>query len=427
MGRIAVGGYRGLAAIILATALSAPGLAYAATRRPQGLPSGRQVQAAAAQLPFKPQPDDELTRAGLDRVYNMDYDAGIALLRQELQEHPDDPFAVNHLLAAVLAKELNREGALDAQLYTGNRFLKIQPQPVDVEAENEIHQLTARAIALTSEMLKKNPNDKEALFAQATARGYAATFTGVVEKHWFGALHQTLAAYHDDQRALQIDPNYADAKFIPGAYEYVVGNLSWYQKAILYLVASPGNKREGLQLLREAAAGNGEASMDARTFLALFLARDKKYAESISILDTMYSQFPGNFVYGFSAAQLLAANGQTGDAIAAYRKLVALGLQNRFPNSPAERSALALGELLRRQKQWQAAAGAFDEARKFPHADAVIVARAMLEAGEMFDLLGQRQEAIAHYNQVLQIAPGSDDARAASRRLKRPYESGDSH
>jgi tetratricopeptide (TPR) repeat protein len=422
MGRFAVRENRWLAVIVLATALAAASLALAAMAgSPQEHSLTPQLQAAAAQLPFKPHPDDELTRAGLDRVYNMDYDAGIALLRQELQLHPDDPFAVNHLLAAILSKELNREGALDAQLYTGDRFLKIQPQPVDVDAKNEIEQLTARALSLTNERLKKNPDDKEALFARAATRGYSATFTGVVEKHWFGALHQTLAAYHDDERVLQIDPNYADAKFIPGAYEYVVGNLSWYEKMIVYLVASPGNKKEGLQLMREAAAGGGESSMDARTFLALFLARDKKYGQSIALLHQMSAQFPGNFVYGFSEAELLAASGQTDEAISAYQKLTALGLDNRFPTATAERAPLALGELLRKKQELQAAAHAFDEAAKFPHPDSALIARATLEAGEMYDLLGQRQEAIERYNRVLQIAPGSDDARAASRRLKRPY------
>jgi hypothetical protein len=413
--------------MIVAAVLAALILGFNVSGQSEQNLSSEQEAAAAVQLPFRPQPDDELTRAGLDRVYNMDYDAGITLLRQELQAHPDDPFVVNHLLAAILSEELNREGALDAQLYTGNQFLKVQPQPVDLDAKNQIAELTQRATALATAELQKDPNDKEALFARATTRGYAATFSGVVEKHWFGALHQTLAAFHDDQHALQIDPNYADAKFIPGAYEYVVGNLSWYQKVIVYLVASPGDKKHGLQLLREAAAGNGEASMDARTFLALFLARDKHYKQSVALLQEMYAQFPGNFVYGFSEAQLLAAAGQTDDAIAAYRKLIALGIDGRFPTAHAERAPLALGDLFRKTKDWQAAADAYDEIGKFPHADSAIVARTTLEAGEMYDLLGQRQTAIARYNQVRQVAPGSDDARAASRRLKRPYESSNSN
>jgi tetratricopeptide (TPR) repeat protein len=135
----------------------------------------------------------------------------------------------------------------------------------------------------------------------------------------------------------------------------------------------------------------------------------------------MSAQFPGNFVYGFSEAELLAASGQTDEAISAYQKLTALGLDNRFPTATAERAPLALGELLRKKQELQAAAHAFDEAAKFPHPDSALIARATLEAGEMYDLLGQRQEAIERYNRVLQVAPGSDDARAASRRLKRPY------
>ena len=46
-----------------------------------------------------------------------------------------------------------------------------------------------------------------------------------------------------------------------------------------------------------------------------------------------------------------------------------------------------------------------------------IVATATLDAGEMYDLLGQRAAALERYHRVIQIAPGSIPARAAARFL----------
>lgn len=55
----------------------------------------------SATLPFRVQPNDAATRQGFEDFYNMDYAAAIALFQKERERYPDDPFVVNHLLAAV--------------------------------------------------------------------------------------------------------------------------------------------------------------------------------------------------------------------------------------------------------------------------------------------------------------------------------------
>ncbi|MGH9730500.1 MAG: hypothetical protein ACRD4A_02280, partial [Candidatus Acidiferrales bacterium] len=66
-------------------------------------------------------------------------------------------------------------------------------------------------------------------------------------------------------------------------------------------------------------------------------------------------------------------------------------------------------------------ASAYEEAVNFPRANPAIAAPAALNAGEMYDLLGQRQSAIGCYHRAIQIAPNSDFARAAARLLDHPY------
>lgn len=377
-----------------------------------------------AALPFRVQPDDELTREGFEKYYNMDYGGAITLFREERKVHPGDPFVVNHLLAAVLAEELNREGALDATLYMGNRFLQLKTPPVDPLVKAEIGRLSRRALALANQELAKNPKDVNALFARSVARGLATVYSAVIEKHWLGALRQALGAYHDDVHILKLDPNYSDAKLVVGVYQYIIGSLSWWEKGVAYVADIHGSKKKGLQLLRAAADGGGEESIDAKTILALFLARDKQYPEAIKIVSGVYSDFPHNFIFGLAQADLLNASGQHEEAIAAYRKLATLGEQGFFPHARGERAAYSLGRALRKEKNYAGAAAAYDEVRNFPHPNAAIVARAALDAGEMYDLLGQRDEAIARYRRAIQIAPGSITARSAARWLKRPYHGG---
>ena len=408
-------------ALCLCAAATVQGSAFGASQ-PPGAPGQPSQQVS---LPFRTHPDSELTRSAFSHFFNMDYDEAIAEFREELKSYPDDPFVVNHLLAAILAKELNREGAFDAALYTGNRFMEIKPEPVDPKLTSEVIELAKKSQALATAELQKNPSDAQALCARATARGYEALFYAVVEKHWLAALRHALGSYHDDEQALKLDPENPKAKFVVGSMLYVVGGLSWYARMIAFVVTLHGNKQKGLQLLREAANSDEEVSMDARMFLSLFLAREKQYSEGAGLMRRSYEEFPRNFIYGYSEAELLDASGQRDAAIALYRELIAAGERGQFPNARSESAALSLGELFRKQKEYQDAAEVFDEAAKFPHPEKAIVAHCDLEAGQMYDLLGQRETAVERYKQALELVPNSDDSRAAARYLERPFRSGE--
>jgi tetratricopeptide (TPR) repeat protein len=415
----------------LLIAVSVLPVTAAAARVKHGQPSrshGRHAapdpsqDASRASLPFRVQPDDDTTRQGFEDFYNMDYDGAIALFKQESKRLPGDPFVVNHLCAAVLAKELNREGQLDATLYMGNKFLELKAPPVDPQVRMQIDQLSQRAMVLANHELAENPNDVEALFARAVARGLGTVYSAVIEKRWVGALHEGLGAYHDDQHVLRLNPKYSDAKLVVGTFQYIVGSLSWWEKTLAFVADMRGSKTKGLALLRQAVDGDGEESIDASTILALFLAREGHYDEALSLLGKDYSEFPHNFIFGLADADLLNAAGRRDQAIATYRKLIELGRQGFFPHARVERAAYSLGQALYRKKDITAAAAAFDEAVNYPHANPGIVAPAALEAGEMYDLLRQRAKAVRRYQQALSVAPpDSDTARAAARFLKHPY------
>src|ERR1035438_8938648 len=77
---------------------------------------------ASSWVPTRPS-NDVNTRKGFDNFYNLDYDKAIRDFEAALPAHPDDPFAVNHLLSGVIFKELLRIGALDTEAYASDNFL----------------------------------------------------------------------------------------------------------------------------------------------------------------------------------------------------------------------------------------------------------------------------------------------------------------
>ena len=138
--------------------------------------------------------DDPVTRSGFEHFYNMEYDAAIRDFEKSAKDHPDDPFALNHLLTGVMFKELYRIGALDSELYAQDDFLTSKQFPIDPKAKIQIKDLMDRAQAAADARLKATPNDIDALYARGVTRAMRSTYTGLIDKAWFSALRSAISA-----------------------------------------------------------------------------------------------------------------------------------------------------------------------------------------------------------------------------------------
>jgi tetratricopeptide (TPR) repeat protein len=374
-----------------------------------------------AEVVLRVRPDDAPTRKGFEHFYNTDYDAAIRYFEQAQKAHPDDPFAANHLLQAVVVRELDRGNAINAQLYLGTEFLQATKMSISPEARSRIQELTEHALSLSEQRLKTNPNDTDALYARGVTKALSATYAGLVEKAWFSALRGALNAFHDHQHVLELSPGDADAKLVVGVYNYVVAALPLYAKIAAFFLTMTGSKTIGIEATRQAANGGGEASIDAKTALSLFLAREHQYPEAISLMRELYRAYPGNFHFGLSEADLLRASGNLPEAVAADRKLLALGQQGMFPKAHLGQAAYALGQALRSQTEYRAAAEAFESADQMSKGDDEQAARAKLCAGKMYDLLQKRDLALTKYWEVIATDSDSSEAKEAHRLLKEPY------
>jgi tetratricopeptide (TPR) repeat protein len=382
------------------------------------------VQAAQnqqARFVMKVRPGDAATEQGFIRFYNMEYEAAIKDFEDSLAQHPDDPYAVNHLLEGVLFQELHREGKLDAELYLSNQFVHMKKQEPDPQAVARVEKLIGRALELENAQLRKNPNDVSALYARSVTQGLRAVKEALISKEWFTSLRSGLAAYDDSKAILAIDPNFNDAKLIVGIYNYVVGSLPWPMKLAALLVTIHGSKNKGLALIRAAADGSGEASVDARTTLALFLAREQRYDQALELTEWLANTFPDNFIFGLSRAGLLKDAGKVPESIAAYKQLIEMGREGKFGDQDPAPAAINLANLLRSKKEWRAAAEAYDSAETLPHPDATLVASARLAAGEMYDMAGQRELATRRYQAVVKNSSDPELVRRAKDLLARPY------
>ncbi len=365
---------------------------------------------------------DAACRRGSDYFYNLEYDKSIQTFEGVLREHPDDPFSVNHLLTSVMFKELYRIGALDTELYSGDSFLtKKQFAPTDPKVAARVKELSDRAFALEEARLKANPNDVDALYARGVTRGLRSTWTALAEKSWFAALRSAVGARRDHERVLELDPSYVDAKMIVGLHNYVTGSLPWAVKVAASVAGLPGNKQKGLDYLRDAAAHAPESGMDARITLALFLRREQNYPEALAVVEGMLRDYPHNFLLASEHAHLLNAAGHGKEAVAAYQQVLEQYRKGWFPVSRPEQAAFGLGQAAKGQHEYDLALNAYDMVATFKNADPELQQKANLGAGETFDLLNRRNDALTRYHAVLSQDSSTSVAELAKRYIKTPY------
>jgi tetratricopeptide (TPR) repeat protein len=366
-------------------------------------------------------PADPLNASAYEHFYNMDYDRSVQEFQKILDRHPDDPFAFNHLLTAVMFRELYRMGALNTADYANDSFIGVPHHPADPKVKQQIRQLVDRAEKLEEGRLKANPKDVDALYARGNTRAQFSTYTALVERAWFSALRNAVGARHDHEKVLELSPQYTDAKLVVGAHNYVMGSLPWGVKVAVSLVGLSGTKEKGIEYLYEVARANTENSVDAKIALLLFLRREHRYSEALGLLRGLLQQYPQNVLMALEEGTLLRSMNQYQEAAAAYRKVWDAGRAGKYPGLHYELAAEYLGDMLRSQKDYVGAAAAYELVTQAQQADSEILQKSNLGAGEMYDLQQKRDLATRKYQAVIAANSSSLPADIARKRLKEPY------
>ncbi len=381
--------------------------------------AGGQTQSTTA-LPHGA-PHDAQTDAAFDHFYDMEYDRAIPEFEKIVEKHPNDPFAVNHLLTAILMRNLYETGGMNTGEYANDSFVGRAPRPTDQKVKDRIKELVRRAEKLEEQQLKANPDDINALYCRGVTRAQFAVYTGLVERAWFSALRNAVGARHDHERVLELDPDYLDAKLVVGTHNYVVGNLPWTVKVAAALAGLTGSKEKGLEYLREVAEGDVENSADAKVMLGLFLRREHQYDEALGYMQDLAARYPKNHLFSTEVANLLRAAGRLDEAEAMYRKVWQNGREGKYDSLHYEVAAWGLGELLRSRKDIAGAAAAYELVNAAPNPDPDVLQKANLAAGEMYDLMQKRDLAMKHYETVLAGNANTGPADQARRYIKEAY------
>jgi tetratricopeptide (TPR) repeat protein len=126
------------------------------------------------------------------------------------------------------------------------------------------------------------------------------------------AAHAGVNARAEMLRALQLDPQMADATAALGVYNYYVDTLSPVVKLLRIFMGIPGgNKEEGIKQMEVGMNQGVYLAVDARFILARSLRTyDQKYEQALAIAEPLVARYPQNPIFQILLGNLNAELGR---------------------------------------------------------------------------------------------------------------------
>jgi tetratricopeptide (TPR) repeat protein len=164
-------------------------------------------------------------------------------------------------------------------------------------------------------------------------------------------------------------------------------------------------------------------NVDSRTVLSLFLRHDGRYPEAVAVQHGLAVEFPHDYLFRLEEANLTKDKGDGPEAIRIYQRVLEDAKKpGYFTDARLQLVYFGLADTQRGQNDIVNAARNYVTASQQPNCSDWLRRRAELNAGEMFDLLHQRDEAVKLYQMA--AAGGGDQSQAemARKYMKTAYE-----
>ncbi len=257
----------------------------------------------------------ELRLQALDSAYNLDYDRAIELLKGAVEASPGDP-APHRTLASVLWQQiLFQRGAVTVDHYLGSLSrarVDLRKPPPELDAQFRKH--IARAIELAQARVTSAPNDPQAHYDLGTALGLDASYMATVDGRMLAGFKAARRCYDEHERVLELDARRNDAALSVGMYRYIISTLSLPMRMMAYVAGFGGGKEQGVKLVQQAAAGGGEARIDALFALVLIHNREGRFGEALDVLKQLRQLYPRNRLVLLEAGATALRGGRAAEA-----------------------------------------------------------------------------------------------------------------
>jgi tetratricopeptide (TPR) repeat protein len=274
--------------------------------------------ARAGGLSLSPQ-----ARQALDLIYGGDADAGIAAARNIERAQPQSP--VGYLLED--EAEWWKFYCAACEIKWGQFDAWHRSKEPDDEG---YFALADKAIDLARAQIAKSDAADMHVYAGLGYALKARLYSLRDEKR--AIAHAGVASRAEFMRALELDPDMADATAGVGLYNYYIDTLSAIARMLRFFMGLPGgNKQEGIRQIRVGIEQGAWMSVDSSFYLARNLRTyDERYEDALAAAEPLATRYPHNPVFLLLVGNLNAELGRTAKAADYFR-----AAQDSQPADPA--------------------------------------------------------------------------------------------
>jgi tetratricopeptide (TPR) repeat protein len=248
----------------------------------------------------------------LDTIYQGDPDGAVVLARAVQQAAPQKP--VGYLIEGEALWWTRYCGACEI------KYGMIEAWTREKRPEDEAYfQLTDRIVQLAKAQLANSETAEMHFFA---GMGYALKVRvyGLRSENR-NAARAAVNARSEMLRALELDPQLADATAALGIYNYYVDTLSPVVKFLRFFMGIPGgNKELGVKQMEVGMNQGTVLAVDVRFILARALRQyDQKYQEALDVAEPLLARYPQNPLFLLLLGNLNAELGRNARAAEYFR------------------------------------------------------------------------------------------------------------
>ena len=358
-------------------------------------------QLVADSHPFEMTPETaRILRNGLNRMYHYDLKEADNSFDDLIRRFPDHPIGYMHMAELIWWKALmdtKNEGLVETfRRYNEQAFLKGE------------------------ESLARDPRDFYALLYLAGTYGNQTRFNIYISKSYFGAMSSGLKGYKYIHSAHTLRPGYVDCLIGLGTYNYFAGAVPLVIKPFVRMFSTPGNKTEGIKQLEQVAVNGEFGQIEAKTVLLGVYLNEKKWGDYRRILRQLIAEFPSNPVfYGWLAAPFITQK-RWGEGIQQFSELIGPAHSNSGRAGQVY-AFYQMGRLELGKRDYESAIKSFTWILEMNSKDENLLARTLLLRAYAYDLLGNRDSALADYHAILGLPNVEDTHRKAQQFLSSPY------
>jgi tetratricopeptide (TPR) repeat protein len=370
-----------------------------------------------------------LYQHGVEKLYNLYFDEAESDFKNLTKEYPDDPLYWNSLASTIWLKMLYSQQKLNIESFSLKDTFGTSESKDDVVAaeEKRLTDTIDTAIAKAEALLKKNPKDTHALYAEGASWASLATFNATVKRSYLTARSQAAKARDFHKKVLSIDPAYHDAEMSIGAYNYVMGILPFGFRMLLGIVGISGDGKDlGIQQIENTAKMGNQGATDAKMMLLIVYNREGRHDDALKLVDELHAKYPRNFLFEMSRAQILRKMGKFDRANETYMTILrkVYSKTDGYERLRTSKVYYDLAKSQTEQSDFDAVFATFSKVVD-PKSDATGNERAdaHIWMGMILDSQSKRAAALEHYNAVLPLKCDEVYKDRANEYKRRPFQS----